>query len=538
MDIQEIRSNNHGFETLYLNLIMRSATNIITSNTSSTNLLTFCTVMVILGLAMLSTIPFQFEGSSFGLQLALAQTEGNPSTPSNQTLETLSQSQERLPSEQGFSVSLLATNFTASHNIIYGPDDTLWITERIGKNITRVDPQTGEKISSIPVPNVLAAGGQDGLMGMALDPQFTSNRHIYVAYTYDADPGDELERLTKITRFTYDPASNTIGQPFDLISGLAGSIDHNSGRMTFGPDNKLYYTIGDQGKNQISLYCMNIEAQHLPTAQQVAAKDWDAYEGKVLRMNSDGSIPEDNPVINGVQSHIFTYGHRNPQGIAFGPTLTPYISEHGDKSDDEVNRLLAGGNYGWPYVAGFNDENAYQYVNWSSAQNCPSLEWSNIAPPPSGVQVVNESDFNASNFVPPIATFYTVKTGHNFTDPACEGNDYVCWPTVAPSSLRLYTSDTIPGWQNSLLMTTLKAGKIFLLKLNGDGTALAENPKELFRSENRYRDVAFSPDGSTLYVITDSFGPAQAIGGGATADLWNPGSLLAFKYTGNNAAIQ
>ncbi|MDQ4073583.1 MAG: PQQ-dependent sugar dehydrogenase, partial [Thermoproteota archaeon] len=101
-----------------------------------------------------------------------------------------------------------------------------------------------------------------------------------------------------------------------------------------------------------------------------------------------------------------------------------------------------------------------------------------------------------------------------------------------------YTSDTIPEWKNSLLMTTLKAGKIFQLKLNNDGTALAENPKELFRSENRYRDIAFSPDGSTMYVITDSFGPAQAITGGATADLWNPGSLLAFKYTGNNAAIQ
>ncbi|MDQ4073106.1 MAG: PQQ-dependent sugar dehydrogenase, partial [Thermoproteota archaeon] len=280
---------------------------------------------------MLSTIPFQFEGSS-GLQLALAQTEGNATIPTNQTLETLSQDQERLPSEQGFSASLLATNFSAPHNIIYGPDDALWITERIGKNITRVDPQTGEKLSSIPVPNVLAAGGQDGLMGMALDPQFISNHHLYVAYTYDADPSDELERLTKITRFTYDPTSNTIGQPLDLINGLAGSIDHNSGRMTFGPDNKLYYTIGDQGKNQISLYCMNIESQHLPTAEQVAAKNWDAYEGKVLRMNPDGSIPEDNPVINGVQSHVYTYGHRNPQGIAFGPTLTPYISEHGDKS--------------------------------------------------------------------------------------------------------------------------------------------------------------------------------------------------------------
>jgi len=178
-------------------------------------------------------------------------------------------------------------------------------------------------------------------MGMSFDPQFNNTYHFYVVYTYDANPTEELDRQTKITRFTYDPSNNTISQPVDLISGLAGSIDHNSGRMTFGPDGKLYYTIGDQGKNQISIYCSNIEAQHLPTAQQVAAKDWDAYEGKVLRMNPDGSIPEDNPVINGVQSHVYTYGHRNHQGIAAGPSGDLYVSEHGDKSDDEISRLQA-----------------------------------------------------------------------------------------------------------------------------------------------------------------------------------------------------
>jgi PQQ-dependent dehydrogenase (s-GDH family) len=370
-------------------------------------------------------------------------------------------------------------------------------------------------------------------MGMALDPQFNSTGHLYIAYTYDADPNEEVDRQTKITRFTYDPSNNTISQPVDLIKGLPGSIDHNSGRMTFGPDGKLYYTIGDQGKNQISLYCMNIEAQHLPTAEQVVAKDWDAYEGKVLRMNPDGSIPEDNPVIDGVQSHVYTYGHRNPQGLSAGPTGDLYISEHGDKSDDEVNRLQAGGNYGWPYIAGHNDDNAFQYVNWSAAEKCEALEWNNIAPPPAGVPVINESDFNVTNFVPPIQTFYTVESDYNFTDPACEGNNYVCWPTVAPSSLRLYTADFIPGWENTLLMTTLKAGKVFHLSLDNNGTALENEPVELFHSENRYRDIAFSPDGSAIYVITDSFGPAQAINGsGVAGGLWNPGSLLMFTYGG------
>lgn len=246
-------------------------------------------------------------------------------------------------------------------------------------------------------------------------------------------------------RFTYDAANNTIGNPMDLISGLSGSIDHNSGRMTFGQDGMLYYTIGDQGKNQLALICLDNQAQDLPTSEQVSAKNWTAYEGKVLRMNSDGSIPTDTPEINGVKSHIFTYGHRNAQGIAVGPNGDLYVSEHGDNSDDEINRLQAGGNYGWPYVSGYKDDKAYQYVNWSAADNCEELTFNDIAPPPPGVPVTNESAFNASNFVPPIHTFYTVENDFNFTDHACGEMASVCYPKVAPSSLRLYTSDTIPS---------------------------------------------------------------------------------------------
>jgi glucose/arabinose dehydrogenase len=150
---------------------------------------------------------------------------------------------------------------------------------------------------------------------------------------------------------------------------------------------------------------------------------------------------------------------------------------------------------------------------------------------------MNESDFDAANFIPPLVTFYTVEEGYNFTFPGC---DYICWPTVAPSSLRLYTSDVVPGWENNntFLMPTLKAGKIFQLTLNENGTSLASDPVELFRSENRYRDVPFGPDGRTIYVITDSFGPAQAIDGRVTDDLWNPGSVLVFRYEGDHTTRQ
>jgi len=474
-------------------------------------------------------------GNPAAIQPAQAQ---NATAMNNQTTTAAQVTAEGLPVQEGFSVDVLATNFSAPHNILYGPDGALWITERTGKSISRIDPDSGEKLSNITVPNVHQSGGQDGLLGMAFDPDFNNTNHIYVAYTYDANGGegeDQVDRRLKITRFTYNPEGQSIGDPVDLISGLSGSNDHNGGRMIFSSDGKLYYTIGDQGNNQFDRYCMPIRAQLLPTEVQAASENWTAaYQGKVLRMNPDGSIPEDNPEINGIQSHIITYGHRNPQGIAIAQDGGLYIVEHGDKSDDELDHLKAGGNYGWPNVAGYQDDKAYQYANWSGAANCEELTFNNIPPFPPSVPVMNESEFNATDFVPPVRTFYTVENDYNFSEPA--GCGYVCWPTVAPSSIRLYTSDAIPGWNGTFLMTTLKSGNIFHLTIGGNGSTLAGDPEELFRSENRYRDLAFSPDGTTIYVITDSSGPVQAIEGGPIAQIKNPGSLLKFTYEGS--AIQ
>jgi glucose/arabinose dehydrogenase len=183
------------------------------------------------------------------IQTTFAQTEGEqtegeqpPSiaatTATNDTSgqQGTDQQQARLPSQEGFSVQVLATNISAPYNILYGPDGALWITERVGKNITRIDPNTGDRLSSMPVPGVWQSAPQDGLMGMAFDPDFNNTRYIYVAYTYVDDVGTELDRLTKITRFTYYPENRSIAEPWDLITGLSGSTDHNSGRLIFGPD--------------------------------------------------------------------------------------------------------------------------------------------------------------------------------------------------------------------------------------------------------------------------------------------------------------
>ncbi len=201
----------------------------------------------ILLLTMMPTTLNNYLSSSFSSSInsvyaqedpATAPFDANGSTDSQNITQQQNYANLRLPSQEGFEVRLLASNFSEPHNIIYGPDNVLWITERAAKSITLVDPLNGTILNNITIPGVHQSEGQDGLMGMVLDPNFNSTGHLYVAYTYDANnsTGDELERLTKITRFTYDNTPGTISEPVDIISGLVGSEDHNSGSMAFGLD--------------------------------------------------------------------------------------------------------------------------------------------------------------------------------------------------------------------------------------------------------------------------------------------------------------
>ena len=119
-------------------------------------------------------------------------------------------------------------------------------------------------------------------------------------------------------RYTYDENLQQLVDPMILIEGLPAWNDHNAGRVVFGPDEKIYYSIGEQGANFGRNFRRPNLAQALPTQDEVDSEDYHTYSGKILRLNLDGSIPEDNPEIDGVKSHILSYGHRNPQGIAFG----------------------------------------------------------------------------------------------------------------------------------------------------------------------------------------------------------------------------
>jgi PQQ-dependent dehydrogenase (s-GDH family) len=436
---------------------------------------------------------------------------------------------------------VLTSNLAAPWEITWGPDDKLWVTERTGAQILRVNPDSGDVAVAAKIDEVMVPGGQDGLLGLALHPDLLKGTpHVFAAYTYtDAtrppDPtvknaNDPYARLnTRIVRFTFDPASGRLSDQKTLLEGLPAGADHNAGRLKLGPDGMLYFTIGDMGNNQLGNWCLPVEAQRLPTAAEVAAGDYAAYVGKSLRLTQDGGIPADNPELNGVKSHVFTYGHRNPQGLAFGPDGTLYSSEQGPKTDDEANVLRSGGNYGWPHVSGFRDDMAYQFARWADAKTpCAELQFSDITIEPS-VPVEDESVWSGV-MQDPLATLFTVPSTHNFEDPACDGVNFVCWPTVAASSIEIYPA-SLPAWpamQNSLLVTALKRGSVYRIPLSADGQKAAGKPERLWRTDNRYRDLAISPDGKRIFVITDIGGAHDTKDGGAAFEVANPGAILVF----------
>lgn len=384
-------------------------------------------------------------------------------------------------------------------------------------------------------------GAQTGIMGFAFHPDFGSTPQVFVYVSYKdeartdptrpdvADPYHDI--FNKVVRLDYDAATGRLSNPTDVLTGIPANNDHNSGRMVIGPDGMIYLTVGDMGHNQLANWCYPIEAQTLPTAEQLGAEDYFAYQGKVLRLNLDGSIPEDNPEIEGVRSHIFSYGHRNPQGIAFAPDGTLYSNEHGPDTDDEINVIRAGGNYGWPHVAGQQDDNFYVHARWSEASEpCAQLEWIGPSQPqPDSVPQQKESEWQApENYVAPIATMFTVTT-----PPAgCEDFGYFCRPSIGPSSIAWYEGE-VAELNGRLLSTAMKHGSIYAFDpAAGEGAGFTR----YYLGMNRPRDIEIADGGRTIYLLTDSEGGVQTPEGQGAAGLENAGAILVYTAGGSDAA--
>lgn len=440
-------------------------------------------------------------------------------------------------------------------DIVYGPDNFLYITEKVGR-IVRVDTGTGARQIILDIRgqvtlNITRNGsgaatgiGQNGMLGLALHPGFGSGQDtIFVAYSYNSNS-------IRIVKYKFNGGvTPSLTDPDTLIQGIPAGGDHSTGRLIVGADNKLYYSCGDLGHNQFGNRCQEIRSQMLPSQADINGANYARYSGKILRLNFDGSIPSDNPVWSGVRSHIYTIGHRNPQGLVWEknpsngssfPTLMAggklFSSEHGPNTDDEVNSIESGRNYGWPYIAGDTDEVNFQYVNWSTANNCGQSFVESPFFIPTGATVMQEKNAPASvknNFRKPLVKAYTVCTP--LPASQCEiANGWLKYPTIAPSSIEFYHLNSgrgIPNWYPSLLVPTLRTGTLFRYRLNTARDMIIGDSIQYFKSVNRYRDIAISPDGK-IYIITDSIGSTSGPSGSDQTNLLNKGAILVFQYEG------
>lgn len=310
--------------------------------------------------------------------------------------------------------------------ILYGSDDHIWMTERKGL-VSRINPVSRTKILALDLTGPVFAMGEAGLLGMALHPDFPTQPEVFLVYTFGSMP-TPYERLVK---YTYSGGSLHTEQI--LLDSIPAYTSHNGSRLLFMDDKTLLMTTGDANNTALS-------------------QDSSSLNGKVLRLNPDGSIPSDNPFPG---SYVYTLGHRNPQGLAKGPDGRFYISEHGQFTDDEFQILEPGRNYGWPDVEGFCDQPAeISYCNSHHIKE-PVLNWS---------------------------------------------------PTIAPSDLVYYSNNQFPELDQCFLMSVLKDKKLVAIRYDA-ATNTASQASYLVQMFERLRDICIGPE-QEIYLATN--GPSSA----------------------------
>ncbi len=334
----------------------------------------------------------------------------------------------------------VAVGIQVPWEMLYGPDDHLWITEKRGR-VLRMEPNSGVSETILNIENLVEADSEPGLLGMALHPDFENVPKVYLVYNYIEGFFNIKERLV-----SYDWDGTSLTNEVILLDDIPGGNIHNGARLLISRDDKILMTTGDIGNGGLSQDQLNIN-------------------GKLLRINLDGSIPDDNPDPN---SYIYSYGHRNSQGLAYGPHDLLYSSEHGAQSSDEFNIIEEDRNYGWPNVQGACNTNSE--INFCNTFNVkePLAEWS---------------------------------------------------PCVAVNDLCYYDHPAIPEWQGSMLMAVLggfaKLPRISVLKLSADGQSV-ESEEQYFKNYGRLRDICINPHTGAIYFATNgnsypSSGPNKII---------------------------
>ena len=333
-------------------------------------------------------------------------------------------------------VTTVATGLEHPWGLAFLPDGRLLVTERPGR-LRLVTPQGGVSSPLTGVPAVFARG-QGGLLDIALDPSFESNRRVYLSY---AEEGSGGTAGTAVYRASLNAAATGLeaGSVIFRVAPKLSTQGHFGSRLAFGPDGRLYITSGDN--------------QHNATAQRQ-----DQHQGKILRLNPDGSVPADNPFAGNAawRPEIFSTGHRSPQGLAFHPrTGALWMTEHGPKGGDELNRVEAGRNYGWPTIThgiGYDD----RPIPESVGTHAPGLE----------------------------------QPRHFWT------------PSIGTSGLAFYEHPRSPEWMGSVFVGGLVSRALHRLRLDAAGAVVFEE-RLLEGLGWRIRDVRVAPDGA-LYVLVDA----------------------------------
>lgn len=314
-------------------------------------------------------------------------------------------------------VEIVADNLTIPWSIDWLPDGTVLFTERNG-NLRII--QQGILLQE-PLLSLSVGGVEGGLLGVTVDPNYSENNYIYLYYTYN----EFLTTKNKLVRYQF--SDGILVEDKILIDGIPGGPFHDGGRIQFGPDKKLYIATGEAGLPNIS-------------------QNLNSLGGKILRINSDGTIPDNNPWKN---SPIYSIGHRNPQGMDWDKSGNLFVTEHGPSglrgiAHDEINKIIAGANYGWPDIIG---------------------------------------DEEKENMLKPIL--------HSGED------------TWAPSGSEFYFGNKIPQWEGMYFVATLRGNHLHMVEFDLESNSVTSHEK-LFQDEfGRLRDVQTGPDGF-LYILTSN----------------------------------
>ncbi|GBO53570.1 PQQ-dependent oxidoreductase, gdhB family [Pseudanabaena sp. lw0831] len=381
--------------------------------------------------------PFSLVISAIALTIGSCTIpEANPNAPTAQaSASAIATNKERPPI--GFKQVTVAKDLENPWGMAWLPDGAILITERIGR-VKILRNGSLEQIAIAKIPKLFVSG-QAGLMDISLHPRFAQNRLVYLTFS----TGNFQSNHTSILRVKFDGKALVEPQVIFEVTPSKSGNQHFGSRIVWLPDNTMLIAIGDGGNPPLQLNgeLMRKQAQKL-----------NSQLGKVLRLKDDGSIPSDNPFVKtaGANPAIWSYGHRNIQGLFADPTSKQvWSTEHGSRGGDELNLIEAGKNYGWPVVT-FSQE----YTGGKISKEVSRL---------------------------------------NMVDPKL-----VWTPAIAPSGLLLYRGNIFRDWQGNLFAGGLVSKSVVRIKIEGNKTIV----QETIPVGQRVRDVRQGKDGF-IYILTD-----------------------------------